>query len=90
MCDMRSEFEKLPVVDKILKDKRLRWNNKTKCYTGLDGKYCDDTNPVSLAWYTFQEQQRKIDAITDLCNNKRGDIHWQVDSFIEEVEELLK
>ena len=51
---MREQFEKLPEIVKILKGKRLRRNNKTECYTGLDGKYCDDANPVNLAWYVFQ------------------------------------
>ena len=80
---MREQFEKLPVIDKILKGKRLRWNNKTKCYTGLDGKYCDDANPVNLAWYAFQEQQRRIDSIRDLAQSELD--RWNKDKESDQI-----
>ena len=32
----------------------------------------------------------KIEAIKDLCIERRGEIHWKVDAFIKEIEEILE
>ena len=34
--------------------------------------------------------QKKLDSLKDLCCSKRGDVHWLVDEFIGDVEEVLK
>lgn len=88
---MRNEFEKFPEIEEGLR--HCHYDESTGIYHA-DAAHIEEfewhTQFVNGAWMVFQEQQRKIDAITNLCNNKRGDIHWQVDSFIEEIEELLK
>ena len=32
----------------------------------------------------------KIEAIKDLCIERRGEIQWKVDDFIKEIEEILE
>lgn len=88
---MRNEFEKLPEIEDGLR--HCHYDKSTGIYHA-DAAHVEEfewhTQFINGAWMAFQEQQRKIDAIINLCSNKRGDIHWQVDSFIEEIEELLK
>ena len=32
----------------------------------------------------------KVEAIKELCIERRGEIHWKVDDFIKEIEEILE
>ena len=31
----------------------------------------------------------KVESIKELCIERRGEIHWKVDDFIKEIEEIL-
>ena len=56
---MREEFEKLPKVAEVIKKyDGYRIGNK---YSTYDTAY---TAWLNGAWYAFQEQQKKIDALT--------------------------
>ena len=48
------------------------------------GEYCDSF--VNGAWYAFQEQQKRIDAIKDLMD---ADV-YHIPTLIKELKELLK
>lgn len=90
--DIREEFEKLREVKKDIENYRLRYNKKLNAYTGLDGKIKNDAIWVNGAWYAFQEQQKKIDAI----KSKLSDIYDASDEdetvahLLDEIQELLK
>lgn len=87
---MRSEFEKLPEI----KD-----NLSCHIYFGGDDLYHtalinfqELVNWLNGAWYAFQEQQKKIDAI----RSKLSDIYDASDEcetvahLLDEIKELLK
>lgn len=86
------EFEKLDEVKKDIENYRLRYNKKLNVYTGLDGKINNDAIWINGAWYAFQEQQKKIDAI----KSKLSDIYDASDEgetvahLLDEIQELLK
>lgn len=41
---------------------------------------------VNLAWYAFQEQQKKI----DIAMNRLNEFSWASESDVKEIKELLK
>ena len=99
--ETREKFEALPEIAKILKYKEQSYFDKnTGEYVSL---YSYKTGFLNGAWYAFQEQEKKLAiceklrdsqfdklmAIKELCMERRGDIHWQVDVFIREVGGLL-
>ena len=88
--DIREEFEKLPEIADSLSE---------HIYFGGDGFYHSSlvnfqglVNWLNGAWYAFQEQQKKIDAI----KSKLSDIYDASDEdetvahLLDEIQELLK
>lgn len=63
MTELRKQFEGLPEIAEILRQKDIEYAN----YYG--GKiYMSDCGPhgyLNGAWYAFQEQQKKIDSLLD-------------------------
>lgn len=64
---MREQFEKLPRIAKIIpKDSAFMFSEEDNCYFDYD-----DTRRIegfiNGAWYSFQEQQKKIDKLS--CNH---------------------
>lgn len=89
--DIREEFEKLHEVKKDIENYRLRYNKKLNAYTGLDGKIKNDAIWVNGAWYAFQEQQKKIDAIVGIVREADlSDGNSSVAIVHDEIMELLK
>ena len=88
--NIREEFEKLPEIADSLSE---------HIYFGGDGFYHSSlvnfqglVNWLNGAWYAFQEQQKKIDAI----KSKLSDIYDASDEdetvahLLDEIQELLK
>ena len=86
---IRNEFEKLHEVKKDIENYRLRYNEKLNAYTGLDGKIKNDAIWVNGAWYAFQEQQKKIDALKDCITNlvkQKNKANAKLDNIQEIIE----
>lgn len=69
MSNLREEFEKLPEIAERLKGGSIYWN-------GYQNKYQTDlVNLMSTvcyingAWFAFQEQQKKLDAVRKEIND---------------------
>ena len=86
---MREEFEKLPSVAKYLKF--VFWNSETKGYCNNNG------NPVPLdfatfingAYYAFQEQQKKIEAIKAIAEKwENTEYTYNSDSTDTKIEQI--
>ena len=61
----REEFEKLPEIAMVLEENPdIRFEGDNYIYHGLDEATALATMFIFGAWYAYQEQQKKIDAIT--------------------------
>ena len=86
--DIREEFEKLPVIESKLEHLFFEDGFYYAKYDDAD----QDEYFVNGAWYAFQEQQNKIDAI----KSKISDIYDACDEnktighLLDEIRELLK
>lgn len=100
--ETRERFEALPYIKDKLDS--IYYCEDIECYTEKKGyRFCSISSWVNGAWFAFQEQEKKLAiceklrdsqfdklmAIKELCMERRGDIHWQVDVFIREVGGLL-
>lgn len=61
MNNLRSEFEKLPEVAKNI-DKYVFCDLENE-YKAIDIRYAVGCIKINGAWYAFQEQQEKIEAV---------------------------
>lgn len=88
---MRSEFEKLPEIAELLNDKEKEffYNEDFDVY-GTNPVNDFDAGFINGAWYAYQEQQKRIDAVLQICKSKHQKVDYWVDHFIDDVEELLK
>ena len=59
--EMRSEFEKLPEIRKIMNENGIYFMNHSGWYEARDFKDFEYEQYINGAWYAFQEQQKKID-----------------------------
>ena len=102
----REEFEQLEDIKDILNDHKIFFNEKEDRYqaekiTGNDSVYYPswEITYMNGAWYTWQEQQKKIDVITkqrdsfikahhiamnDVCENKA-----KIDELQARIDEVL-
>ena len=65
---MRKQFEKLPDVAEKLNEKHIVFiANK---YTTANSSFYDSVNWLNGAWYAYQEQQKKIEALIQSWNEK--------------------
>lgn len=93
--DIREEFEKLTEIAEIFKGLHptIIWfcDKSNKYATSFSG-FNDRVIWLNGAWYVFQEQQKKIDAI----KSKLSDIYDASDEdetvahLLDEIQELLK
>ena len=93
--DIREEFEKLDEIAEIFKGLHptIIWfcDKSNKYATSFSG-FNDRVIWLNGAWYVFQEQQKKIDAI----KSKLSDIYDASDEdetvahLLDEIQELLK
>ena len=60
---MREQFEKLPEIADSLSEHVVFVGNK---YTTPNPGFYDLVNWLNGAWYAYQEQQKKIDDLTEL------------------------
>ena len=87
--DIREEFEKLTEIRDSLSEHIVFIGNT---YTTPSPDFYDLVNWLNGAWYAFQEQQKKIDAI----KSKLSDIYDASDEdetvahLLDEIQELLK
>ncbi len=95
MNNLRSEFEKLPEVKKLIDEGKAFYCDKGDWYLCKDIDNREIELALDSAWYAFQEQQKKIDelkkSITDSMN-KNG--YWSgINDYVvncDDIEELLK
>ena len=77
--DIREEFEKLPEIANLI--------SESDAYFADESIYfCDNDfacGYLNGAWYVFQEQQKKIDAIVKLVHDHTPD-YW-LDNMIQEL-----
>lgn len=88
----REKFEALPEIAEILKDEDTHWCDKRSIYINQRVFQDSITGYLNGAWYAFQEQQIKLDAI----KKKLSDIYDACDEYktvgylLDEIQELLK
>lgn len=93
---MREEFEKLPEIAEILKNKTIKFVERANKY------YCYQYSVEYLngAWYAYQDQQKKIEQLLEIINtglkierNMNNQIHSlkeKIDLLKQFEQELLK
>ncbi len=90
--DIREEFEKLDeIAKKLSASDGVYWSSHHGYYNSLH-EYDDyDVGFVNGAWYAFQEQQEKIDAIVSIVRDADlSDGNSSVAIVHDEIQELLK
>ena len=88
---IREEFEKLPKIAEILKDEDAHWCDKRGMYINQRVFQDSTTGYLNGAWYAFQQQQKKIDAIVSIV--READLsngNSSVAIVHDEIQELLK
>ena len=87
--DIREEFEKLTEIAEIFKGLHptIIWfcDKSNKYATSFSG-FNDRVIWLNGAWYVFQEQQKKIDAIKNILSDE---LEYD-EVLIEKIKELLK
>lgn len=69
---MRDQFEKLPeIARRIAESNSLNYNEESNGWRSpeRDSTTCCNEDFVNAAWYAFQEQQKKIDAMKSLVRD---------------------
>ena len=93
--DIREEFEKLTEIAEIFKGLHptIIWfcDKSNKYATSFSG-FNDRVIWLNGAWYAFQEQQKKIDAIKSKLSAiyDASDENETVAHLLDEIQELLK
>ena len=72
---MREQFEKLPEIAILLSDGEVYFDESQKKYLCIRQDDGGVERALGLAWYTYQEQQRKIDSLEPI----RKAILWHVE-----------
>ena len=90
---MREQFEKLPRVKPILR--LVKYSESSDGYDPLDQKsiYEKYADWLNGAWYVFQDQQKKIDAIEkELEIRKQGAsiMSWHREQILDMCESALR
>lgn len=65
MSEIRKQFEVLPEITKTIKWYGLIFNDSKDRYVRGDKNGSYGVEGLNLAWYAFQEQQKKIDSLLD-------------------------
>lgn len=93
---MRDQFEKLPeIARRIAESNSLNYDEESKGWRSpeWDSTTCCNEDFVNAAWYAFQEQQKKIDAVLRFVDGYDSiDIENSVNlrDCVNEIEGLLK
>lgn len=66
---MREEFEKLPIVTKYLGYVFFNEETQGYCNKSENAVPLDFASFLNGAWYAFQEQQKKIDAMCECMDD---------------------
>ena len=91
MNELRKQFEALPEITETIKN-GIYYGEKSNSYWSAVGASYVSLARINGAWYAFQEQQKKIDAI----KSKLSDIYDASDEdeavahLLDEIQELLK
>ena len=64
----REDFEKLPKIEKIIKN-GIHYNDRFNCYQSTDGISYLTIARINGAWYAFQEQQKQINEIKAMAES---------------------
>lgn len=85
MSDLRSKFEEIPSISIVLgKPKKVYFDQENNMYMGG----CDeDYYWINGAWFAFQEQQKKIDAVLSVVDKYK---YSSGERVLNEVKEILK
>ena len=83
---MREQFEKLPEIRKIMNENGIYFMNHSGWYEARDFKDFEYEQYINGAWYAFQEQQTKINAVLQYLDT--GD--HPLDFSANTIRELLK
>lgn len=66
---MRNEFERLPEIKRKM-GSLIKYDSESEMYAyigvSIDEFYLSKLSFINGAWYAFQEQQKKIDAVYDI------------------------
>lgn len=95
MNELRKQFEVLPEIEERILLNSMKFCEKGNLYYTEVGSYISAAW-VTGAWYAFQEQQKKIDAISDSFDSFLSECElWGYDSDhagrqLEIIQELLK
>ena len=83
---MREQFERLPEIANLMQEGNAFYCDKGEWYLcpNIDDSAIEMA--LDMAWYAFQEQQKKIDAIKNLMD---ADV-YHIPTLIKELKELLK
>ena len=81
---MREQFEKFPEIMGTLN--RVEWDNDVKRYRPINSdKDVFQAAKINGAWYAFQEQQKKLQAVYDDCTE-----FTTASELLDSIKELLK
>ena len=88
--DIREEFEKLDGIAETIKN-GIYYYEKSNSYCSAVGTSYVSLARINGAWYAFQEQQKKIDAIVSIVREADlSDGNSSVAIVHDEIMELLK
>jgi len=88
---MREQFEKLPEIkEMLLNNDELKWCYETNRYINHRVFQDAETGYINGAWYAFQEQQKKIDAVFNAIEQSELHQDRTVFGIQDEIKELLK
>lgn len=88
MNELRKQFEVLPEIEILLNRSNIFFSEDDMNYFtyNYDDQSLVDDHCIKLAWYAFQEQQKKI----DMAMNRLNEFSWASDSDVKEIKGLLK
>ena len=98
MKTMRERFEELPEIETHLNHGNVFWSDYKKTYASEFQSLHVVACYVNGAWYAFQEQEKKIDAVKKMIVSLRNEFDlWSddtesfdaIEAQIENLEELL-
>lgn len=89
---MREQFEKLPEIANLIQEGNAFYCDKGDWYLCPNIDHSATEMALDMAWYAYQEQQKKIDSVIRLLDEKSMYHKTSGDRFVfsEDVGELLK
>lgn len=94
MSELNKQFEALPEINEILKGGQYKFiSNECGYYSDVEGV---STEAIDLSWYAFQEQQKKINTVTERLDQWMKQNTWTryqagtMEKTIVDIWKLLK